>query len=90
MASHPALVHGGTTSLDVPSITPDAVRARRRRARARQGLASFHVLASKRRLVRALVASGRLAHADVATVEIERELLGVLDDFATRWLGKEK
>jgi len=65
-----------------------ALRARRSRARRREGLTIFHVEADQRRTVAALCVAGRLAD-DASPEQIERALAQVVDDFAARWLGKK-
>jgi hypothetical protein len=68
---------------------PAAVRARRKRARRRQGLAIFYVEANEARMVEALLAAGRLTEAEaLERPAVERELAKLLDDWARRWLPK--
>jgi hypothetical protein len=72
----------------VRSNSPDAVRARRSRARRRAGLAMFRFEYQNRRLIAALRASGRLG--DTPThAETEATIGRVLDDFCDRWLEQK-
>jgi hypothetical protein len=67
---------------------PGAIRARRSRARRREGLTVFHVEADQRRVIAALRAAGRMGD-DANREDIERALAEVLIDFTARWLGKK-
>ena len=65
---------------------PAAVRARRKRARRRQGLAIFYIEANEARMIEALLAAGRLTEAEaLERPSVERELAQVLVDWARRW-----
>jgi hypothetical protein len=52
-------------------LSPGALRARRSRARRREGLTVFHVEADQRRLIAALCAAGRMTD-DANREDIER------------------
>ena len=69
-------------------LSPGALRARRSRARRREGLTVFHVEADQRRVIAALRAAGRMGD-DANREDIERALAEVLIDFTARWLGKK-
>ena len=64
-----------------------ALRARRSRARRREGRTIFHIEADQRRTFAALRIAGRVADHG-STEQIEHALAQVIDDFNTRWLGK--
>jgi hypothetical protein len=71
-----------------PPLSPGALRARRSRARRREGLTVFHIEADQRRLIAALRAAGRMTE-DANREDIERALAEILIDFTARWLGKK-
>jgi hypothetical protein len=66
-----------------------AARARKARARRRQGQAIFYIEGHEQRLVGGLLQAGRLTEAEaLERPSVERELGRVLDDWARRWLQK--
>ena len=72
------------------SMTPDAIRARRNRARRKAGLVNLRVWLPRRQLIAAM----RCANPDVGELatkaEIEAELQAVDDAFIVRWVGPPK
>jgi hypothetical protein len=65
-----------------------AARARKARARRRQGLVCFRVEAHEHRLAEALIEANRLTegHA-LERAAIERELARLVEDWCQRWLA---
>jgi hypothetical protein len=69
-----------------PSLTPGALRARRKRWRRRNGLVPYQIDAAECELAGALIASGRLTEAEALRPElVERELSAVVA-FIERWI----
>ena len=67
--------------------TPDAVRARKARARRRQGMASLRCEVHEFRLVEALLRAGRLSEGEALRRPlVERELAKLVEDWTARWL----
>src|SRR5262245_41207008 len=72
------------------STTPAAVRARRSRARRRQGTACLRVETDEFRLAEALLRAGRLNESEALQRPlIERELTRLVGDWCLRWLGEK-
>jgi hypothetical protein len=70
-----------------PSLNPNAVRSRRKRARRKQGMASFRIEAHEHRLAEALILSTRLSEDEALQRPlIERELGFLIDDWIEKWM----
>jgi hypothetical protein len=68
-----------------------ALRQRKCRARRRQGTVVLHVEAHEFRLIDALLASGRLSEDESQRRGlVEKAAARLLEDFAQRWLGKQR
>jgi hypothetical protein len=66
--------------------TPDAIRSARYRARRHNGHAIFRLELDRDALIMALLVSGRLTEAQALDhARVERELAGVLAEWAARW-----
>jgi hypothetical protein len=74
-----------------PGGTATAARARKARARRRQGLTIFHVEAHENRLAEALIEANRLTEGETLRRPlIERELARLVEDWCQRWLEAKK
>jgi hypothetical protein len=67
--------------------SPDALRARKSRARLKAGVRTFRVRAHHRRLVAALRKANPQAGELDAWPEVEAELAAIVEEFITRWVG---
>jgi hypothetical protein len=65
-----------------------ALRARRSRARLRNGVRTFKVRAHTRRLVAAMCRANPDLGDELEHAAIEAELNAIVDSFITRWIGE--